>query len=119
MCLVMTKIILPEDDRDLLKECSVETYRSSGAGGQHVNVTDSAVRLIHLPSGITVTSSKERSQHLNKQDCLEKLRLKVEKLNYKKPKRVPTRKSRSVKVKERASKEKASEKKRLRKQLEF
>jgi peptide chain release factor 2 len=90
-------ILLPESDEDLLKECEVDTFRSSGPGGQHVNKTESAVRLRHLPSGIVVTSQQERSQHRNKALCLEKLRTKVERLNYRPAKRVPTRIPRSAK----------------------
>jgi protein subunit release factor B len=90
-------ILLPESDEDLLRECEVDTFRSSGPGGQHVNKTESAVRLTHLPSGVVVTSQQERSQHRNKALCLEKLRAKVAKLNYRAPKRVPTRVPRSVK----------------------
>src|SRR4051794_30851283 len=74
-------IILPESDEDLLRECEVQTFRSSGPGGQHVNKTETAVRLKHLPSGIVVTSQQERSQHRNKTLCLERLRKKVEQLN--------------------------------------
>jgi protein subunit release factor B len=84
-------IKLPEFDEDLLRECEVETFRSSGPGGQHVNKTESAVRLRHLPSGVTVTSQEERSQYRNKAICLQKLRRKIEQLNYRPPKRVPTR----------------------------
>ena len=90
-------IKLPESDDDLLRECEVETFRASGPGGQHVNKTESAVRLRHLPSGVVVTSQQERSQHRNKALCLQKLRDKVERLNYRAPRRVPTRIPRSAK----------------------
>lgn len=110
----MTKIVLPLLDEDLLTECKVSAYRASGSGGQHVNVTDSAVRQTHLPTGIVVTSQKERSQYLNKKECLTKLRKVVEKLNYRKPRRIATRISQSVRNKNRIKKSKASEKKHLR-----
>src|SRR3984893_2769809 len=84
-------IILPESDDDLLRECEVEPFRASGPGGQHVNKTESAVRLRHLPSGVVVTSQQERSQHRNKTLCLQKLREKIERLNYRAPTGVPTR----------------------------
>ncbi len=86
-----TVIKLPESDEDLLRECEVETFRSSGPGGQHVNKTESAVRLRHLPSRIVVTSQQERSQHRNKALCLQKLRKKIQQLNHRPAKRVPTR----------------------------
>jgi protein subunit release factor B len=82
---------LPSDDDDLLLECYVYTFRAGGKGGQHVNKTDSAVRLVHKPTGITVTCSRERSQYLNKKQCLENLRKKIEIRNYKPPERVPTK----------------------------
>lgn len=110
----MDQITLPERDEDLLAECSVQTFRSSGSGGQHINVTDSAVRLTHQPTGLVVTSQKERSQYLNKRECLAKLRKMVKKLNYRKPKRLATRIPYSVRAKNKAKKSKDSEKKRLR-----
>ncbi|HEY3041908.1 MAG TPA: peptide chain release factor-like protein [Pyrinomonadaceae bacterium] len=107
-------IKLPESDEELLRECEVETFRSSGPGGQHVNKTESAVRLRHLPSGVVVTSQQERSQHRNKALCLEKLRKKIERLNYRPAKRVPTHIPVSVKNRTLEEKARRSNIKRLR-----
>jgi peptide chain release factor 2 len=107
-------INLPELDEDLLRECEVETFRSSGPGGQHVNKTESAVRLRHGPSGIVVSSQQERSQHRNKVLCLQKLRHKVAKLNYRPKERVPTRLPRSAKKRTLEEKARRSKIKRLR-----
>ena len=107
-------INLPESDDELLRECEVATFRSSGPGGQHVNKTESAVRLTHIPTGVVVTSQHERSQHRNKQICLEKLRERVAELNYRPAERVPTRVPKAAKNRTLEAKARRSQIKRLR-----
>jgi len=110
---------LPDTDAELLAECKVETFRSSGPGGQHANATDSAVRLTHLPTGIVVSSQKERSQYRNKQICLKRLRGKIENLLRKPKKRIPTKMPERAKLKRRKEKIKKSQKKKLRSNPSF
>ncbi len=107
-------ITLPESDEELLRECEVETFRSGGPGGQHVNKVETGVRLKHPPSGVVVNCREERSQHRNKMNCLRKLREEAARRNYRPPKRVPTRRTRAAKERTLQAKTRRSQIKRLR-----
>jgi len=79
------------DPKTLANQVVIETYKSSGPGGQRKNKTETAVRLTHLPSGITVVATEHRSQAQNRKLALERLRERLLRLNRPRKRRIPTR----------------------------
>jgi len=106
---------IPEDDDALLAECRIETFRSGGPGGQHQNVTESGVRLVHLPTGVRATARDERSQHRNRVLALRRLRERLVELTREEKPRVPTRVPRGEKKKRVEEKKRRGTTKKLRK----
>ena len=105
---------IPRTDERLLAECEVETFRSSGPGGQNVNRRETAVRLRHLPSGIVVTCQQERSQFRNRQIALARLRERLEERNRPVRRRIPTRVPRAERYRRVQAKRERATKKLLR-----
>ncbi len=105
---------IPPSDAELLEQCRVDVFRSGGKGGQHQNVTESGVRLTHLPTGTVVISRRLRSQHANKRQALSALRKKLTALDERKKPRVPTQLPRRVRERRLTSKQRQSSKKTLR-----
>ena len=104
-----------ETDPEILKkQVLIETYRSKGPGGQRKNKTETAVRLKHLPSGITVVATEHRTQSQNLKQAFERLRVRLARLNRPRKRRIPV--SVPVRAVERRLEEKKvrSVKKRLR-----
>jgi len=106
---------IPSSDEDLLAQCEIQTFRSSGPDGQNVNKRDTAVRLRHIPTGIVATCQRERSQYRNKQIALEELRKRLETLLLPARPRITTIAPRSVRKKILDFKKRRTEKKNLRK----
>lgn len=106
-------------DEELARQCEVQVFRAKGPGGQGVNTTDSAVRMVHVPTGIAVTSRASRSQHQNRRVCLEKLKRIFER-RAKPPKhRIKTKVPRAVWERRLSDKRHRSERKRLRRNVSW
>jgi protein subunit release factor A len=102
------------DPDQLAREVEVSVYRASGPGGQHRNTTDSAVRLHHPPSGITVVATENRSQLRNRKLAMDRLIARLRLLNRPRKRRKPTRLPAAAKRRRLESKRRLSERKRLR-----
>lgn len=98
----------------LEREVVVDVFRASGPGGQHVNKTESALRLTHLPSGVVVMSQDSRSQFRNRETAFERLVERLKRLNHVPKKRVATKPSRSSREKRIAGKKRDAVTKRAR-----
>ena len=105
---------IPTSDDELMAQCDVDTYCSSGAGGQNVNRRETAVRLRHRPTGLVTTCQRERSQHQNKEGALKQLRQKLEKRNHKRRRRVPTQQPQAIRERILEHKRQRAAKKQLR-----
>lgn len=101
-------------DESLLAQCEVQAHRASGPGGQHRNKAETAVRLVHLPSGVSVEGKDERSRTQNLRIALGRLREKLARRAYRPPPRRPTRPSRAAKQRRLDAKKRDSRKKALR-----
>ena len=102
------------DRESLEREVEVDVFRASGPGGQHVNRTESALRLTHPPSGVVVIAQDTRSQHRNRETAFERLRERLVRLNHVPKKRIATRPSASARKRRLETKKQTGEKKRAR-----
>jgi protein subunit release factor B len=101
-------------DDALLGQCEVQAHRASGPGGQHRNKAETAVRLVHRPSGVTAEGKDERSRTQNLRAALERLREKLARRAYRAPPRHATKPSRASKERRIESKKRLGRKKALR-----
>ena len=99
------------------EEVKISFYRSRGPGGQRKNRKETAVKILHIPTGITSRATEHRFQHQNRQLALERLEEKLKALREPKKKRIATRKPRSTREKELAAKKKQSERKQMRRKI--
>ena len=102
-------------DRETLeREVEIDVFRASGPGGQHVNKTESALRLTHWPSGVVVTAQDSPSQHRNREIAFERLAERLVRLNFVPKKRVPTKPTKASKKRRLEGKKQTGAKKQLR-----
>ena len=101
-------------DDALLAQCEVQAHRASGPGGQHRNKAETAVRLVHLPSGVTAEGKDERSRTQNLRIALRRLREKLARRAHRPPPRHATRPTRASKERRLEAKKRAARKKALR-----
>ncbi|HUJ29158.1 MAG TPA: peptide chain release factor-like protein [Myxococcales bacterium] len=101
-------------DEELLAQCEVHAFRGSGPGGQHRNKTETAVRLVHLPSGVTANGADQRSREQNLRAALGRLREKLRRLAYRPPPRRPTKPTRASKERRVSDKKKRGQVKAMR-----
>jgi protein subunit release factor B len=99
------------DDEALLGQCEVQAHRASGPGGQHRNKAETAIRLVHVPSGVTAEGKDERSRTQNLRIALARLREKLARRAYRPPPRKATRPTRAAKERRIESKRRQSAKK--------
>jgi len=102
------------DRESLEREVEIDVFRASGAGGQHVNKTESALRLTHWPSGVVVIAQDSPSQHRNREIAFRRLAERLERLNYVPKKRVATKPSAAARKRRIETKKQTGAKKRLR-----
>ena len=106
---------VPTSDRELLSQCRVDVFRAGGKGGQHQNVTESGVRLTHLPTGVVASSRRRRSQPANKRVALLSLRTKLRARQRRQKTRIPTNVPRRTLERRRRAKQQRSLRKNSRK----
>ncbi|SRR6266487_2523849 len=104
----------PTDRLSLERDCDLEFFIASGPGGQHRNKVESGVRLVHRPSGITVTATERRSQHANRDVAFERMAARLEEMQRKVKPRRPTRPSAASRERRLAAKRRESQLKRQR-----